>query len=122
MEKLIFIAIITLFFQATLITGDPCYLYPKIFGGSSGNSRILSVDANSVKDILAAGGETADSNIVGTTLSGPAPTISVYSISTTQIYWMKTDVSKSPGSTFHLSLSPNGNYLIAMIIQFSLSR
>jgi hypothetical protein len=101
-----------------------CNLFPKIIGGSLGDTLLYSVDANQVYDVLAVGGQTYDSGLAGTTLLSNAyvPLIAVFSISSTIINWMKVDQSKLLATTVSISLSPNGMHLIAKLVIWSTNK
>ena len=74
---------VTLLQQTVLPTSTPCKLYPKIFGGSSGNTDSQAMDANLDKDIIVSTGWTYDDGLTGISLSGGAvPFLTAYSIST----------------------------------------
>ena len=63
--------------------------------------------------MLAVGGDTFDSDVSCSNTTRISPIIAVYSIITTQVFWMKTDLTKK--TTLYVSFSPTGNYLIAMV-------
>jgi hypothetical protein len=101
-----------------------CNLFPKIIGGSLGDTLLYSVDANQANDVLVVGGQTYDSEIAGTTLLSNTyvPLIAVFSISSTTIRWMKVDQSKMLATTVSISLSPNGMHLIAKLVIWSTNK
>ena len=63
----------------------PCNNFPKIFGGSSGNTKLYSLDV--FEDYLAFGGYVADSTLTGTTSN--IPYIAIASISRSDYYIAK---------------------------------
>ena len=104
-----------MFYQIKSIL-SPCKLYPKIFGGYNANTFSYAIDGNLTKDLIVVGGRTADPWLAGVRLNGGAALfVSAFSISTTTIYWAKSDASKSWYLPISLSLSPNANYVIALI-------
>jgi hypothetical protein len=65
-----------------------CNSFPKIFGGSLGNSELWQIDV--YNDYLAMGGSTSDNSITGITSSTFIPYVALQSISTGgKIYWAK---------------------------------
>jgi hypothetical protein len=94
----------------------PCNLFPKIFGGSLGDTRSTSMDANLEKDIIVATGWTSDTGLAGVSLpGGTIPFVIAYSISSTRIYWARGDLSLSGYLPTFISLSPNANFTIVHI-------
>ncbi len=89
-------------------------------GGNQGDTYFNAIDANLASDVLAAGGHTYDHEITGTSTPSQLPLIVVYKILTKDIRWMKTDTSKAGYTTRTISLSPNGNFLIGLLIPASL--
>ena len=88
-----------------------------MLGGNLGNTFLTSLDANLGKNLLAAGGYTNDYVLANRGISSTdnVPIIVAYSISSKQIYWMISDLSKLNYVINSIRLSPNGNYLIAMV-------
>jgi hypothetical protein len=73
------------------IKADTCNSFPKIFGGSSGNSYLYQIDV--FKDYLAMGGLTWDNQLKGLLNGGSY--VALHSISVTgKIYWAKAFESK----------------------------
>jgi hypothetical protein len=72
------------------IKADTCNSFPKIFGGSSGDSYLYQIDV--FDDYLAMGGYTNDNTLTG--LSGRSY-VALHSISVSgKIYWAKAFESK----------------------------
>ena len=60
----------------------PCYLYPKVFGGANHDTYFRSIDVNHAKDLIVAGGDTADGSIHKQSTGTIIPIIVAYSITT----------------------------------------
>jgi hypothetical protein len=76
------------------ISCAPCKLFPKIFGGSSGDTYFINFDVHYESDMIAVGGKTTDQSLLPFLISPAAPIIISYSISNTTINWAVTDRSK----------------------------
>jgi hypothetical protein len=65
-----------------------CNSFPKIFGGSSGDTNLYHIDA--YNDYLAFAGYTFDSSLTGITTGSYRPHLALASISTAcKYYWAK---------------------------------
>ena len=76
-------------------TALPCKLFPKILGGTLGNTGPSEIDANLAKDLIVLTGYTEDNGLAGYNLNGGGQTyVASFSISSTRIYWAKADTFK----------------------------
>ena len=105
--SIIYLSMIALCFN---ISTTNCNLFPMFLGGNKGNTSFTALDANLDMNVLAAGGYTNDNELFnrGNTFSTNVSIIGVYNISTIQILWMKSDLSKDTFITNSIRLSPNG--------------
>jgi hypothetical protein len=88
----------------------PCNSFPKIFGGSSGNSFLYQIDV--FNDYLAMAGSTSDNSLTGTSIN--IPYVALQSISVGgKIYWAKAFSSKAWQSMTGVQFSTDGALLIA---------
>jgi hypothetical protein len=95
----------------------PCKLFPKILGGTQGNTHPRTIDANLANDIIVLTGETYDNGLAGYNLNGGYQTyVASFSISSTRIYWAKADTFKmSTHTSLSISLSPNAKYVVVYL-------
>ena len=101
-------------------TRGQCSNFPKLLGGTYGESYLYDIDANLEKNIIVAVGKTSDYTILGTTSSVIMPYIAVFKFSSASILWGNADNDKT-GSYFQkVTLSPNGLYIAAQLY-YSLS-
>ena len=67
--------ILTLFVSFKLTKSVPCNVFPKIFGGTAGNSKLMQIDV--FGDYLAMAGDTWDNTLAGYTFSLYVPYVAM---------------------------------------------
>ena len=94
------------------IKATTCNSFPKIFGGSSGNSYLWQIDV--YNDYLAMTGEINDNSVTGMPTPIPVPYIALQSISVGgKFYWAKAFSLKTHQSIAGVQFSTDGELLIA---------
>lgn len=99
-----------LFSPIDSVQSTPCNSFPKIFGGSTANTRIRAMDA--FNDYLVFAGSTSDGSL--TTIANEVPYIALSSISTGgKYYWAKALILNTGESIYGVKFSTDGELIIA---------